>query len=298
MTRFTLPAAAAALLSVCGSASAATILNDPSLVVWLRADTLVDDGYSGALNATTEVWRDRTGPGFGFGDGIAHDASHSNGGPTLNATGGPNGTAILGFGAGGGFDFDGPIGVSGSAATTTFIVADYTGSGIGTGSTDARSFQIGNDGPGGSVIAYDLATPAFRFNNGNNQFRNDTLTGGFYAALFSMDAGDTYADGRFYLDGVEGTATNVGGGANMLNIVDSGYSIGRGTSAGGTDSNFANAQIADVLVFNRVLSDPEINQVLGYINDRYALGTAYVPEPSRALLLLLGGIGIFLRRRR
>ncbi|MEZ5302550.1 MAG: PEP-CTERM sorting domain-containing protein [Verrucomicrobiales bacterium] len=263
-------------------------------MVWLRADTLVDDGYANNTGLTAgTIWRDRTSADFGFGDGIAQDATHTNGGPTLRYTDGPNGQPIVGFGNGGGLDYVGSTGVSGSDFAT-FIVARYTGS----GNADHRAFQIGTHGTPGEIVGFDLATPAFRYNNGNNQFADDPVTGTFHIASFFTDPSDTYATGEYLLDGIAGSSTAVTNGGNVLNLADTGYAIGRGTDNNGNARNYANAEIAEVLLFNRSLAEPEINSVLAYLSDRYALETAYVPEPSRALLLIGGFAACLLRRRR
>jgi len=57
--------------------------------------------------------------------------------------------------------------------------------------------------------------------------------------------------------------------------------------------------IAEIIIFNRVLSPSEINSVGIYLESKYNIDTAYVPEPSTLLVWsLLAGLGIGLGWRR
>ena len=48
--------------------------------------------------------------------------------------------------------------------------------------------------------------------------------------------------------------------------------------------------IAEVLVYDRVLSDAELNEVGGYLADKYDIQWTAVPEPSMWALLVAGGL--------
>lgn len=54
--------------------------------------------------------------------------------------------------------------------------------------------------------------------------------------------------------------------------------------------------IAEVLVYNKPLSETEQNQVGYYLDQKYAIDTAYVPEPGSLLLMSLGGM-FFVKRK-
>ena len=57
--------------------------------------------------------------------------------------------------------------------------------------------------------------------------------------------------------------------------------------------------IAELVIFDRVLSDSEANEVGSYLQDKYGITGAYaIPEPSSLGLLLLGGGAVLLLRRR
>jgi len=55
--------------------------------------------------------------------------------------------------------------------------------------------------------------------------------------------------------------------------------------------------LAELLVYDRALNPAEINAIGSYLGSKYSLAFALVPEPSRALLLLLG-LPLLLSRRR
>ena len=50
--------------------------------------------------------------------------------------------------------------------------------------------------------------------------------------------------------------------------------------------------LAELLVYDHALSEADRNAVGSYLAAKYAVTTAYVPEPGSLLLLFLGGLGL------
>lgn len=64
----------------------------------------------------------------------------------------------------------------------------------------------------------------------------------------------------------------------------------------GAAGGFLNGDLAELIVFDRDLTGTEKNDIGFYLEDKYGLDTAYIPEP--ASLALLGGLYLITARRR
>ena len=73
-----------------------------------------------------------------------------------------------------------------------------------------------------------------------------------------------------------------------------------GGSRAGTSGDFADVDIAEVIIFDRALTAGERNEVGFALEQRYGLDTAFVPEPASGVLAGLGllGLALFWWRRR
>ncbi|MCA9249186.1 MAG: PEP-CTERM sorting domain-containing protein, partial [Planctomycetales bacterium] len=255
------------------------------------------DGDSFSL---TEVWEDSAGVGSAYGDGIDQDVALYVGGPTYQ-TNEVNGLPIIRAGAGAGFRGLTPLGISGAADFTVVVVAksDIT--------ANQRIAQIGDiTAVGGSNIgetaAIEIGTAAVRYNNGNEEFANDGFgTADYHIGAFRMSSPNQYNSIDYWLDGTLATATAAASGGNTINLDDIGVNLLQGTSGTGADNEGFDGDAAEILIFSKALSEYELNIVGGYLEAKYGLDTAFVspvPEPSTALLLVFGLIGLVMRRRR
>jgi hypothetical protein len=117
---------------------------------------------------------------------------------------------------------------------------------------------------------------------------------GIYSGDVTRDPGTGQSTVSVYFDGPtsEGTATADFGGAPDFG--DGVQMIGGLTS--GPNDWFWDGDIAEVLIYNRALSLGEKNQVGFYLEQKYSLDTAYLPEPAGLIVLALTTC-LLLRRR-
>lgn len=265
-----------ALALAAAPAPAATLPVTDGLVVWLKADTITGmaDGETFSAGGT-DTWADSSGPGVG--DGIAQDAVLSDGGPTYR-TNQINGLPIVGFGGGGALKYDGAVGISGAADLTAFLVGTRTGGGT------QRACQVGDvstTAPNGGYrsVAFDVSSAGFRFNNGNRLFDDAKFDAQYRIGVWRMDDPHTYGTAEYWRGGVPGTQSTVTNPANVTNVSDEGYVVGRGAN-GGSANDWYTGDLAEVLVYNKALSDAEIAQVGRYLQRKYRLAGTYLPLPD------------------
>lgn len=95
-----------------------------------------------------------------------------------------------------------------------------------------------------------------------------------------------------FLDGIlTGTANTA-----AASMTDTHVALTLGAYDGGGAYQW-DGMIAEVLVFNRALTPWEHNRVGWYLEQKYGLDTAFIPEPSAAILLVMG-LGVMLSMRR
>ena len=116
---------------------------------------------------------------------------------------------------------------------------------------------------------------------------------GIYAGVLSYDDLTGISDALVYFDGVlEGSASATFNGP---------FSFGAVTQrVGGTVGTYYwDGDIAEILVFDRMLTPAELDQVTGYLGLKYDLDVSFlIPEPTTAALLVLGALVGAARRRR
>lgn len=268
-----------------GSFTAPTTPVTSGLTVWLDSS---DASSLTVSSGEVTQWNDKSGNG--------HHATPLSNGPTLveNAL---NGRTALQFtqapdgqgNPGQTMQFAGNLGIAANQQRTVFIVLK----------TDVNVDNNQVFGPSGNQML-DLGTwiptgsadDRLRFRDGSDN-------------VFSAE-GD-YPRGISILTAM-GSATDTDAWFNGQQIVDSTtaafeYALGTGVKLGGTDypsatdlRNFEGL-IAEVLIYDRALTADELNEVGYYLEQKYLLDTAYVPEPGTCVMLMIGAAGLMRRRR-
>lgn len=97
---------------------------------------------------------------------------------------------------------------------------------------------------------------------------------------------------------LDGTNMNIGVNASLSNTVllDDISRVVVGARNDGATWAF-DGLIAELIVYDRILSESEMNEVGYYLQEKYGLAGAYVPEPASLVLMGAGGL-MLLRRRR
>jgi hypothetical protein len=275
------------------SVMATTVITTPP-VLWLDGSDIDGDGSPDAGTGTVATWNDRSVNGNDV-SGVAgqQPVSVSNfNGSGLNAVDFTNDSLSRA----------GTLGMSGAPAITVFVVSS-----IGGITGDGRMLQIGDDGAGngGSNISFS-ADSSWRFNNGNNIFANDPVVGtGPSIAIWRSAANTNYGEKEFFLNGgvpaldtdgpdSGGPTTITGGGAGFTTIGSGWYNNSNFTALDAV----ANGVYAEILVYDQELSDADVNAVGFYLQNRWNIANAnFVPEPSTALLGMLGSLAFLWRRR-
>jgi len=303
---------------VCGVSvlQAATVPVTDNLVLWLDADSANINGGGVSDGAEVTAWADSTSTGSGTGDNASQDATQDGSQPTPNwiqngiAIGGGQYKPVVRFNEGTNQGNQANwdklksltgLGITGTApAYTAFIVARLeTAGGI------QRAIQfghvVGTDGPGKSV-GFDVSTAGYRFNNGNRLYTdtNEKFDAGTVRiGTWRAADGATYNQGEYYRDGNLGVQNSSAGPTNKVSPQDEGYTVGAGWSK---DANVYidrfDGDIAEFLLYSDELTDTEFQQVGVYLEQKYGLDTAFIPEPATVGLLVLGGGVLLVRRKR
>lgn len=252
----------ALLAAVATAAQASEMTVTSGLKLWLKADAITGANDGNFIGA----WPDSSGNG----NNVSH--TNTNRWPTYR-TNVQNGYPVVRFSTNSTADAleraDG-LGFSGNPAMTVINVIN------GPAASVPRYLQMGGESAAGTQIAF-CADAGVRYNNGNRLFVNDRQTGGFSVGVWVKTAGDGYGDPRFFRNGVEATQTSASTNSSPVNLVDARTTVGIGLNSSGGYNNAFHGDIAELLVFDRVLTPNEINQVAYYLSEKYAVNTSYTP---------------------
>ena len=252
-----------------------------ALQLWLKADSLaVDDG------SPIHVWPDQSGRGH---DLSATAGVRKNGvgtAPTLVARSRVNGRAAARFVAGNGLagSPDHPLDIHGDAALTIFLVGRWTP--LETQPPYDNVLMIGNPAapanpmkPWAAYLEIDRGADSFDFAGG---WTHDAMLGRGSAKLLydapriitvTKSPGPMTAGTRFFFEGrssVDVLGRELQGSVAVPDIQhrdDIGVSIGKGVSSSGAVSG----DYAEIIVYNRVLTDAECRGVEHHLAVKYGL---------------------------
>ena len=248
------------------SATEPTMAVTSGLRLWLKAD----DGVQADPSNWVTNWVDQSGNGH---DVLAPSLSRA---PKI-VSDVLNGKPVVRFNSAGTADLlerleDG-LGFAGSPGMTVINVLKASDSG------NRRYFHVG---PGeatntaGRSIGFS-SEASVRYNDGNAVYGNDSQSGSFSIGVWLNVPGSTHGEPRFFKDGVEASQTGSTNPTNLLDLVDGRTQVGCGRDAAGTGySDIFDGDMAELLVFNRVLAQDEINDIGRYLSEKYGLdATAY-----------------------
>ncbi|MEK7951684.1 arylsulfatase [Luteolibacter soli] len=194
--------------------------------------------------------------------------------------------------------FAGSLGLNSAEAAqpfTVFVVATNNKTAISPAISIGDIHNGISDGAAGASLKCDLSTTAagLRFNDGSRLFGTGNFEANkYHIGMFRMAAGETYAAGTFRSDNRTATQSSVANGTRTPNFADEGYHIGAGiNSANGNLEERMNGRIAEILFYNRALTETESNQVGLYLTQKYSLTTNYTPpgpdtRPNVLLILM------------
>jgi len=151
---------------------------------------------------------------------------------------------------------------------TVFIVARAD-----SGAT-MRALQFGErGGAGGQQIAFALDA-SVRYNDGNRIF-DANFDNEYAVGMWTRAALSTHGEPQFYKNGVRRSQTSTTNPGNTLNVADHRINVGCGTSTAGGRSDLFAGDIAEIIAYDRLLSVDEMDEIGGYLADRYGIDTTY-----------------------
>ena len=167
------------------------------------------------------------------------------------------------------------FGLTGNPAYTIFLAIQYLGADGGQG----HPFFWGCEGPPGSHQGFEFEPSGWLDIAGGHGHDYTTMAKGPWEDFNLISArhttpGPTHAT---TMVAVNGKGVDATGASITLNIDDSPAYVGFWPFSGGVRG--INGMIAEIIVYNRALTDGEENAIGYYLTRKYGIATAYVASP-------------------
>lgn len=108
---------------------------------------------------------------------------------------------------------------------------------------------------------------SFRYNNGNQVFTSPVVNT-VNISVWQRASGSNYDQGKFFRNGVEQSQVSSTNPTNTPNIQNQRFMIGA-TINGGAEFSFFYGDVAEILIYNNVLTSEEMNKVGNYLKDKW-----------------------------
>lgn len=168
------------------------------------------------------------------------------------------------------------------------------------GQAAERAFGIGDrTGQAGQIVAFDASVDTndadggsgLRFNNGKALVKNlNPMNSDFHTVILQMGQGGQYQSAQYLVDDLAvRTYDVVTNGTNTLNLPSAGNTLTLGSSwINGTlgTSDMYSGEIAEIRVYNRLLSTTEMQMLQDHLYDKYFY--SLVATSARSLSLAEG----------
>ena len=235
-----------------------------SVSFWL--DSADASTITHAANAVAQ-WDDKSGNGRDVSQAIGSSQPRTN-------TRSLNGLNVIDFDGGDYMDRNDALGLVGNPNFTAFIVAKFDAS----VATNDRLLQVGDDidpMAGQSIAITGGANGySYRFNDGNKVFGLvDTASPAI--TIWERASGDDYEAGKLWLNGgAEEAQTSAGSPTNTPNLTNNRTLVGTGLALNADLNGFMDGYIAEIIVYNAVLSAAEKTTIGAYLADKWGLTMA------------------------
>ena len=172
------------------------------------------------------------------------------------------------------------LGLAGQPSMSAFIVARASD-----GQSNATNMlYIGQAGDGAQIQYRGDASQ--RFTDGTKRWLDDAFAAAGTLGAWVRSGPTQHADGSFFKNGQFADPVAVSGGTNTLNIAAGGTSVG-GSFGGGDEFT---GEIAEVIVYDRALTDMERMDVERYLAAKWGLPNAPVLEQVSTDRMLAGNL--------